>query len=200
MKTIIKDFIFSLITCLCLTGCITYHTQSFPEHTIENIAQNTSIAKEDITFSIVAGGIFIPDYNDMASEIKEKLKSSGLFNKVKYTNSQQKGQYHFVFRYRIYDTERDNLTFKQFLSALTVFIIPSIRDFYVDATITVFKDDKKIFTASAPQKLSYFNWLPFIVAYPFSNPYIARWKIIDRSTPYFLNELVENNILKTKKQ
>ena len=181
----------TLCLILLLSGCVSYNSYYYKLQSPENKDKNISITqKQDITFSVS---------NEMMNKdnvkiIREKLNETGIFGKVKHTFEKEKSPYHIHFDIKRGGTPMQTAQAVGTLSGATLMIIPAKVHDAIDTTMTIYVNEKEIYSLTAPVKQHTFFWLPLLPLSP--TLFMAKNYREKNNMDYFINAILEEELYK----
>ncbi|MCQ2966174.1 MAG: hypothetical protein MJ250_05505 [Alphaproteobacteria bacterium] len=188
-----KKIIVSLIMVFCLCSCCLIPVGYVPSKEV-NIKELSVDEKKEITYSVSfydgTSDEFGEQENKFITDIKEHLKNSQLFKKIKQTN-ELSNELHYHFDIHI---TQENADAQSFISGLTLGIIPVWIGIHFDINMSVFKNKKEIYTKYLYEQIKYVIWLPFIISAPIWNQSVATYFMRDKILNYYMNEIIENKL------
>lgn len=191
-----------LLFALMLSGCAS-NTYYFP--VVKKPAAAPVLEKKDridITYSVA----FVrPSYADAFSSdaaeqdekkhrklIYDKLKKSGLFNKITYVFPRERGKYHLHFGRATGGTSEQMKMGWGILSAETLSLFPASFHTTFDHSMQMFVDGVEVYAAMLPIKNRTVIWAPFVLFMP--TLIVSKSRAQEYPLDFFINEIVKNKL------
>lgn len=191
-----------LLFALMLSGCAS-NTYYFP--VVKKPAASPVLEKKDkidITYSVA----FVrPSYADSFSSdaaeqdekkhrklIYDKLKKSGLFNKITYVFPRERGKYHLHFGRATGGTSEQMKMLWGVLSAETLALFPASFHQTFDHSMQMFVDGVEVYAVMLPIKNRTVVWMPWVLFMPTLIVSISRAQ--EYPLDFFINEIVKNKL------
>ena len=183
-----------LLFALMLSGCAS-NTYYFP--VVKKPAAAPVLEKKDridITYSVAfAGNVTSEEYGkEYRKLIYDKLKKSGLFNKITYVFPRERGKYHLHFGRATGGTsEQMQMSLFQF-SVSTLCLIPVSLHTTFDHSMQMFADGVEVYAVMLPIKRRAVLWTPLLPLLP--TGVISNSRAQEYPLDFFINEIVKNKL------
>lgn len=191
-----------LLFALMLSGCAS-NTYYFP--VVKKPAAAPVLEKKgkiDITYSVA----FVrPSYADAFSSdaaeqdekkhrklIYDKLKKSGLFNKITYVFPRKRGKYHLHFGRATGGTSEQMKMGWAMVSAETLFLFPISFHMTFDHSMQMFVDGVEVYAVMLPIKNRTVFWAPLVLLMP--TLFVSKSRAQEYPLDFFINEIVKNEL------
>lgn len=183
-----------LLFALMLSGCAS-NTYYFP--VVKKPAAAPVLEKKDridITYSVAfAGNVTSAEYGkEYRKLIYDKLKKSGLFNKITYVFPRERGKYHLHFGIETGGTPEDEKTNLLLSSASALFLIPVSFHMTSDHSMQIFVDGVEVYAVMLPIKRRAVLWTPLLPLFP--TGVISKSRAQEYPLDFFINEIMKNKL------
>lgn len=183
-----------LLFALMLSGCAS-NTYYFP--VVKKPAAAPVLEKKDridITYSVAfAGNVTSAEYGkEYRKLIYDKLKKSGLFNKITYVFPRERGKYHLHFVRATGGTSEQMKMGWAMGSAETLALFPVSFHTTFDHSMQMFVDGVEVYAVMLPIKNRTVFWAPLVLLMP--TLFVSQSRAQEYPLDFFINEIVKNEL------
>ena len=178
---------------------MTYISGYTPDVNLINDIELKKEERKDITFSLsynseVGDEVSQQIQKTMIDTVKNNFRESQLFNRIHYLPYNKNNKYHYHFDIKLSGPNIIQQEAAGLMAGMTLCLIPTKISYYVDITMFVFENGKEKYSITAPEEVSDVFWLPLIITSPFMNHYTSVSRVVNKSTNYFIQKIIENKL------
>lgn len=195
-----------LLITILHAGCATFSSGYTPKPvtTASSYTHSDPVSPQDISFSVdlisEIGKFDVLSKEGIIDEVKEKLRTIGLYKKIVYVPFRKKESKHFHFQVIISGTTEEESLVLSYMSGLTMMLIPVGLDYYSDMSVFVIEKNNEVFSASASEKFIKIIWLPLIILSPLFNDYNIANRVLEKQVDYLVSEISARPTIDTHKE
>ena len=188
-----KLLLLAAVMPLLFSGCIVWdggYTANGPVRTYAAPADQRVPLTFQLTLEMTGSGHYgEPTVNDLQERISLALRQTGLFSEVKYgTPAEGDKGYYVQFAFKQAGMNQDDDSDVAAMSLALLFCVPTFSISTFDASATLIRQDKPIYSTVKAEELRTMYWLPLIPAGFFLNDWTG-WDAVKQGA---VNALVND--------
>ncbi len=183
-----------IISFFLITGCMAHNTYYFPvNHQIKK--EQVNLKKINATFSVSVLhegiGANYAEERKIIEDIRKHFQKTGFFNSFSYAFFDEKSDYHFHFDIKVTGSDHNTSGFA-FLAGETLTVFPTTFHSNHDMTMSLYVDQKEVYSVTAPIHTRVIIWLPLIFLSP--TAWNAGKNVREKAIKYFIHEISDKKL------